>query len=103
MTFATESIRVVIVLQPRHHAGHQLLQMLGSQPARLQNLLVVGFLLAVVVHDRLVADQRQGKAAHAGVAGDDDLVDGAHPCRRFRQVGVGRLSPHVAIQTAAGH
>lgn len=45
---------------------------------------MVGFLPAVVVHDRLVADQRQGEATHASVAGDDDLVDGAHPCRRFR-------------------
>lgn len=70
------------MLQPSHHGGHQLLQLLGPLPARLQDLLVVGPLLAVVVHHRPVADQRQGEAAHPGVAGDDDLVDGAHPCSR---------------------
>ena len=73
------------MLQPSHHGGHQLLQLLGPQPACLQDLLVVGLLLAVVVHHRPVADQRQGEATHPGVAGDDDLVDGAHPCSGDRE------------------
>ncbi|PWA28841.1 hypothetical protein CCH79_00012823 [Gambusia affinis] len=45
---------------------------------RKQDFLVVGLLLAVVVHHRQVGDQRQGDHAHAAVAGDDHLVDGAH-------------------------
>ncbi|KAG7232056.1 hypothetical protein INR49_009939 [Caranx melampygus] len=69
----------VDIFRPRHHDGHQLLQLLGPDAARLQHLLVVGLLLAVVVHHRAVADQGEGEAAHAGVTGDDHLVDGAHP------------------------
>lgn len=80
MVAASEGV-VVVVLQPSHHGGHQLLQLLRPLPARLQDLLVVGLLLAVVVHHRLVADQRHGEAAHAAVAGDDHLVHRAHPYR----------------------
>ncbi|KAF3857918.1 hypothetical protein F7725_011119 [Dissostichus mawsoni] len=70
---------VVVVLQPGDHGGHQLLQLLRPLPARLQHLLVVGLLLAVVVHHRPVADQRQGEAAHPGVTRNDDLVRASAP------------------------
>lgn len=79
---AAGSGEVVAVLHPGHHGGHQLLQLLGSLLADLQHLLVVGLLLALVVHHRLVGDERQRKGAHAAVARDDDLVHGAHACRR---------------------
>lgn len=72
---------VVAVLNPGHHGGHQLLQLLRSLLADLQDLLVVGLLLALVVHHRLVGDERERKGAHAAVARDDDLVRGAHACR----------------------
>lgn len=75
------------MLQPSHHGGHQLLQLRGPLPARLQDFFVVGLLLAVVVHHRPVADQRQGEATHPGVAGDDYLVHSAHPCRKDREGG----------------
>lgn len=79
---ATRSVGVVVVLQPSHHGGHQLLQLLGPLPARLQDFFVVGLLLAVVVHHRPVADERQGEATHPGVSGNYYLVDGAHPCSK---------------------
>lgn len=46
---------------------------------------MVGLLLAVVVHHRPVADQRQGEATHPSVTGDDDLVDSAHPCSEDKE------------------
>ena len=72
---------VVVVLDAQDHVGDQALQLLGAQLARLQHLLVVGFLLALVVHDGLVGDERQGEAAHATVAGYQDLVNRAHSCQ----------------------
>lgn len=71
---------VLVVVEPSHHGGHQDLHLLAALPARLQDLVVVGFLPAVVVHHRTVADQRHGEAAHPCVTGDDHLVNGAHPC-----------------------
>lgn len=73
------------MLHSSHHGGHQLLQLLCPQPARLQDFFVVGLLLAVVVHHRPVADQRQGEATHPSVTGDDDLVDSAHPCSEDKE------------------
>lgn len=75
---------VVVVLNPGHNGGHQLLQLLGPQPSRLQHFLVVGFLLTVVVHHGLVADQGHGEAAHPSVVGYDDLMSSAHSCRGHR-------------------
>lgn len=80
----SQSVGVVVLLQPSHQGGHQLLQLFGPQPPRLQDLFVVGLLLAVVVHHRPVADQRQGEATHPSVAGSDDLVDSTHPCSKDR-------------------
>ena len=73
---------VVVVLQSSHHGGHQFLQLLGPLPARLQDFLVVGLLLAVIVHHCPVADQRHGEATHPGMTGDDHLMYGAHTCRQ---------------------
>lgn len=65
-------------LDPGHHGGHQVLQQLGSLLPCLEDLLVVGLLLALVVHDSKVGDQGQGEDAHAAVARYDHLVDRAH-------------------------
>lgn len=69
---------VVVVLDPGHHGGHQPLQLLCTLLARLEDLLVVGLLLAVVVHHRLIGDQREGEDPHAAVTRDDHLVRRAH-------------------------
>lgn len=69
---------VVVVLDPGHHGGNQSLQLLRSLLARLEDLLVIGLLLAVVVRHHLVGDEREGEDAHAAVARDDYLMDCAH-------------------------
>lgn len=77
---------VVAVLDPGHHGGDQLLQLLGSLLPRLEDLLVVGPLLTLVVHDGLVGDQGKGEDAHAAVACCDRLVDSAHAWRGEKQL-----------------
>lgn len=71
--------RLVGRLQPSHQIGHQILQLFGPQPPSLQDLLVVGSLLTIIIHHRAVADQRHGEATHPSVTGNNDLVDSAHP------------------------
>lgn len=69
------------MLDPGHHGGNQPLQLLRSLLASLKDLLVIGLFLAVVVHHRLVGDQRKREDAHAAVARYDHLVDCAHAWR----------------------
>lgn len=53
----SQSADIGVLLQLSHHGRHQLLQLFGPQPPRLQDLFMVGPLLAVVVHHCLVGDQ----------------------------------------------
>lgn len=69
---------VVVVFNPRHHGGNQPLQLLLSQLGRVEDLLVIGLISAVIVHHHLVGDQRQSEDAHPAVTRNDHLVDCAH-------------------------
>ncbi len=69
---------IVVVLYPGDHGGHQPLQLLRPLFARLQNLLVIGLFLAVVVHHRLISYQRQSEDAHPTVPCHDHLVNRTH-------------------------
>lgn len=72
-------VSLVLRLQPSHQIGHQILQLFGPQPPGLQDLLMVGFLLTVIIHHCTIAYQRQGEATHPSMTGNNDFMDGAHP------------------------
>lgn len=77
---------IVIVPNASDHGGHQPLQLLCPLLACLENFLMVGFLLAVIVHHSLIGDQRQSKDAHSTVTRHDYFMNRAHSWegRQFR-------------------
>ena len=64
------------------HLGDEGLQVFAAHLAGLQNLLVVGKVRRVVLHDALVGDERQAEHAHVAVASHDHLRDCAHTCNQ---------------------
>uniref|UniRef100_A0A3B3T3T1 C2H2-type domain-containing protein n=1 Tax=Paramormyrops kingsleyae TaxID=1676925 RepID=A0A3B3T3T1_9TELE len=70
-----------VVLHAHYHCGHQAGELLRAHLPCLQHLLVVGLLLAVVVHHGLVCDERQCEDPQAAVPGHDGLVHRAHACQ----------------------
>ncbi|TNN63846.1 putative fibroblast growth factor 1 [Liparis tanakae] len=94
---------VVVALHPGHHGGHQLLQLLRPPPARLQHLLVVGRLPALVVHHRALlqhaalGDGLEGGASqHAVHALTQEVV-----VAEIRRRGAGE-TPQLAV-VGVGH